>query len=478
MRRSHKVVLYLALFSASCLRDEGTASGQAKPNDQGTDLIDAIADAAESAVQSVVNISATRTRQRARPEGLPPFFDDPYLRDLFDGLPRRPQVEGSLGSGVIVSQDGLILTNHHVVARAQQIIVTLAGGRELEAVVVGSDPPSDLAVLRVQGDDLDLVPLRFADSSRLRLGQVVLAIGDPFGVGQTVTMGIVSATGRANMGIVDYEDFIQTDAAINPGNSGGALVDVEGALVGINTAIVSRSGGSAGIGFAIPSNMAKLIMESLVEEGKVTRGWLGVVIQELTPAIAEAIGLSSNRGVLISDVTAGSPAAEAGLTAGDVIREINGQPVDDSSDLRNAIAANRPGREVRLSVIRQERTRTVRVELAEQPSLRNAARLTPEISEPGRLGLTLAPVDDQTRRRFSIDPGIAAGALVLAVSPASAADLAGIKPRDVILQVGTKAVRGPKDALAMLTASDGPVAIKLSRGGVSLFVVLRPPGES
>ncbi|HEY6724241.1 MAG TPA: trypsin-like peptidase domain-containing protein [Polyangiaceae bacterium] len=303
-----------------------------------------LASIAEAATQSVVSVSSTLARRE--PAAGP--FDDPRFR--YFGSPER-QARG-LGSGVIVAKDGTVLTNSHVVDKASEIMVTLPDGREFKAEVRGSDPKSDLAVLKLQGDFGDLKPIEMGDSKRLRLGDVVLAIGNPFGLGQTVTMGIVSATSRAGMGIVDYEDFIQTDAAINPGNSGGAMVNMEGKLVGINTAILSRSGGYQGIGFAIPTAMAQPIMKSILEHGKVVRGWLGVGIQDIDADLQQALGLEERKGALVSALTAGGPAASAGLERGDVVVEFAGQPVASATAFRNRVAAAAPGSHQKLVVIR------------------------------------------------------------------------------------------------------------------------------
>lgn len=296
-----------------------------------------ISDVAERVVAGVVNIASEKVvRETGGPPQFGPLFNEPFFRHFFGGPPgpgSRPQErrENSLGSGVIVSHDGVVLTNNHVIENADKIRVALADGRELDAEVVGRDPESDLGVLKLKGELKDLKPLVFGDSDTLRLGQVVLAIGNPFGIGQTVTMGIVSAKGRASVGIVQYEDFIQTDAAINPGNSGGALVNMHGELVGINTAIISRSGGYQGVGFAIPTKMARPIMESLLQHGKVARGWLGVAIQDVTPELREALGVGAEKGVLLSDVTPGSPADKGGLKRGDIVLKLNGQVMDSSA---------------------------------------------------------------------------------------------------------------------------------------------------
>lgn len=324
-----------------------------------------ISDVAERAVQSVVNISTSRTVQSG-PASFDPFFSDP--RSPFGGGEPSERKASSLGSGVIVSSSGRVLTNNHVVQGADDIKVTLSNGTELSAKLVGTDPRSDVAVLQLQGTLPPLKPLAFADSSSLRLGEVVLAIGDPFGVGQAVTMGIVSAKGRASVGIVDYEDFIQTDAAINPGNSGGALVNMRGELVGINTAILSRSGGYQGIGFAIPSNMARQISDMLVKDGRVKRGYLGVNIATVNQDVAKQVGLKIDHGVLVTGVAPDGPAGKAGLRDGDVIVSMDGDEVKDAGKLRNTIAMSATGRSVDLQVVRGTAKQKVTVKLSELPA--------------------------------------------------------------------------------------------------------------
>ncbi len=311
-----------------------------------TTLTDAsIPDVAERVIDSVVNISVAQA-VRGGPASTDPWYTDPDS----PGYGTKPRRQGSKGSGVIVNAQGRILTNAHVVNGADEIIVTLHDGSELNAMIVGIDPKADLAVIQLKGKIPALKPLPFGDSNTLRLGEVVLAIGDPFGVGKSVTMGIVSAKGRGNMGIEEYEDFIQTDAAINPGNSGGALVNLKGELVGINTAIASKSGGYAGIGFAIPTSMAKPIMEMLVRDGKVVRGYLGVNIVTVTAALAQENKLGATRGAAIASIQTGSPAHKAGLNEGDVVTAINGTDIRSSDVLRNTIAMIKPGTVVELVV--------------------------------------------------------------------------------------------------------------------------------
>jgi serine protease Do len=324
-----------------------------------------IPDVAERVVDSVVNISTSHSVE-AGPAAFDPFFSNPFSPGFGDPGDRKAM---SKGSGVIVTPSGRILTNAHVVKDADDIKVTLHDGNDYEAKVVGVDPKADLAVIQLKGNVPVLKPLTFGDSSTLRLGDVVLAIGDPFGVGKSVTMGIVSAKGRGGMGIEEYEDFIQTDAAINPGNSGGALVNLKGELIGINTAIASKSGGYAGIGFAIPTNMARPIMEMLIKDGKVSRGYLGVSIGTVTPVIAKEYNLPTQRGALIAGVDPKGPASRIGLVEGDVVVGLNGTEIRTGDVLRNTIAMIRPGTTVELLVMRKTGNKeTVKAKLGELPA--------------------------------------------------------------------------------------------------------------
>jgi serine protease Do len=437
-----------------------------------------IADVAEKSVASVVNLSSEKVVRGPVGDPFGPFFGDPLFRHFFDegfffpGIPRERR-ELSLGSGVVVREDGIVLTNHHVVERAEDIRVTLADGREYEAEILGTDPPTDLALLRLEGDTGRLEPLPFGDSDRLRLGDVVLAIGNPFGVGQTVTMGIVSAKGRSNMGIVDYEDFIQTDAAINPGNSGGALIDTEGKLVGINTAIITRSGGYQGIGFAIPSNMARSVMESLLDEGRVVRGWLGVVIQEITSDLAAALGLEGVQGVLVSDVAPDSPAARAGLERGDVILRFDGEPVDRTGQLRNRVAAAGEGAEVKLHVLRDDDELSIAASLGELPTevVEPPEGAPPAGATPG--GLALAPLDETARRHLRVPDHVEGGVVVRRISPRSPALRAGLRRGDVIREVDRQPVHSVAEFRQRYETAGDPVLLLVQRGTSVLFLPLR-----
>jgi len=321
------------------------------------------ADAVAFAAPAVANIYTRKTVVTQNP-----LFDDPLFRHFFGdrfGAPRSRQ-ETSLGSGVIVSQQGYILTNNHVIAGADEIEVALHDGRTARAQVVGTDPETDLAVIKVQLDKLPAIML--GDSDRLRVGDVVLAIGNPFGVGQTVTQGIVSAMGRTQLGISTFENFIQTDAAINPGNSGGALIAASGELVGINTAIFSRSGGSQGIGFAIPVSLARGIMQEIVEQGHIRRGWLGIEIQEMTPALAESFDLGDQTGIIIAGILRRGPADRAGLKPGDIILSIDGQPVQDAHSALNLITQARPGQTIHIQGLRNRQRFDLKAEVSERPT--------------------------------------------------------------------------------------------------------------
>lgn len=323
------------------------------------------ANAVDVAAPAVVNVFTTKTVARS---GIPPV-DDPALRRFFDELLPRERQQTNLGSGVIVNEQGYVLTNNHVIEGSDEISVALLNGRSVKATIVGRDPESDLAVLRIPLDGLPVI--LFGDSEALRVGDVVLAIGNPFGVGQTVTQGIVSAMGRNQLGISTFENFIQTDAAINPGNSGGALINPNGELVGVNTAIFSRTGGSEGIGFAIPTSLVKTIMSQIIEHGEAIRGWLGIEIQTLTPELAESFGAADSAGLVVAGVLADGPAARAGLRPGDVITRIDGQPVSDAREALNIIAQTAPGSTLDLQGLREGKPIDIKVTASKRPSPRS-----------------------------------------------------------------------------------------------------------
>jgi serine protease Do len=424
-----------------------------------------IADIAERVTSSVVNISSERmVKQQQMPF---PFFFGP--QDGGQGGPERKQ-QGS-GSGVIVGADGIVLTNNHVVEEATEIKVTTSDKREFVAEVVGTDAKSDLAVLRLKGPIEGLKPLAMGDSSRMRLGDVVLAIGNPFGVGQTVTMGIVSATGRADVGIVDYEDFIQTDAAINPGNSGGALVNMRGELIGINTAILSRSGGYQGIGFSIPTKMAQPIMESLISKGRVSRGFLGVGIQDLNAELASALGVAvGTRGILISDVRPDGAAAAAGIKQGDIVVKVDGTPVESAGRFRNLIGAKGGNAIAVLDILRAGKPVAVQVKLAELEEAPVAHKKS-DAKDPSTLGLELAPLTDAIRKRLELDDKEPGSVIVAGVGRGSPSEEAGIRPGDVLLEINRQPVKDLASAQRLLKGGD-KVVVLVRRGGGSRYVVL------
>ncbi len=425
--------------------------------------------------------TTTKPRQSSMPEF--PGFENPFFRRFFGEDPdeapgnpgsrrrgfRAPPQHG-LGSGVIVTKDGYILTNNHVVDGADEVKVALQDGREFEAKVVGRDPKTDVAVLKIEAKDLPFVTM--ADSDRIEVGDLALAVGNPFGIGQTVTMGMISATGRANVGI-DYEDFIQTDAAINPGNSGGALVDVEGRLIGINTAILSRSGGNQGIGFAIPTNLARDIMEKLVHDGKVTRGYVGLMIQDLTGALAREFKLKDNHGALVGDVVPKGPADKAGLKTGDVVLEFAGKPVRDSRQFRLQVARTSPGQQVPLKVLRDGETKTFELKIQELPGGQSVAKSDRSAPDEGTLnGVEVSNISPEARQRFNIPDNIK-GALVTDLEPDCAAAEAGLSVGDVILEINRQPVKNADEAVRLTERpKDKTTLLRLWSKGGSRFLVV------
>lgn len=385
--------------------------------------------------------------------------------------PMVPRQEG-IGSGVIVSADGYILTNNHVVDGADEVKVALQDGHEFTAKVIGRDPKTDIAVVKIDGSSLPAVPM--ADSDKVEVGDRVLAIGNPFGIGQTVTTGIVSATGRASGIGLDYEDFIQTDAAINPGNSGGALVDAEGRLIGINTAILSRSGGNQGIGFAIPANLAREVMTSLINEGHVTRGYLGVMIQDLNPSLVKEFKLKDGKGALVGDVTPKGPADKAGIESGDVILEFNGKKVADSRHLKLEVGRTAPGQDVTVKVLHDGSVKNIKVAVKEMPGTEKLAKnSSKESDDNGTLnGVTVGDLDREVHRQFNV-PDNVKGAVVTEVSPDSAAAEAGLQPGDVIQEINRKPVRTADEAVKLTEkGADKTTLLRVWRNGGSRFVVV------
>jgi len=409
----------------------------------------------EKVSPAVVKIETTATIKDIGMQNFP-GFNDPFWRQFFgnqfgrDLSPQNlgPEVEHGLGSGVIVTKDGYILTNNHVVDGAKEVKVTLPDGREFTAKVIGRDPKTDIAVVKIDANNLPTIPM--ADSHNVKVGDVVLAVGNPFGVGETVTEGIVSAKNRGGMGIEHYEDFIQTDAPINPGNSGGALVDVDGRLVGINTAIMSRSGGSQGVGFAIPSDLARGVMESLIKYGHVTRGYLGVMIQDITPALAPEFDLKNDHGAIVSQVEPNGPAQQAGFKDGDVIVKFNSDQITDSRQLQLDVAATKPGSEVPVQILRNGDEKTLEVTIKPMPGTEQLAEAGSQNgSDTGTLnGVTVGDLNQQAREQYNIPKNIN-GALITQVDPTSASAQAGLQPGDVIESINRHPVKDADEAIQL-----------------------------
>ncbi|HEV3029593.1 MAG TPA: Do family serine endopeptidase [Planctomycetota bacterium] len=439
---------------------------QSAPGGQDHSSESSIPDIAERVSPAVVSIYSTRPVASASPFG--PGFEVPFG-------PEKRGEQQSLGSGTIVAADGVILTNNHVVDHARDIRVVLADRREFVAKIIGTDHKTDVALLRIDAKNLPVLPL--GDSSKMRIGETVLAVGNPLGIGQTVSRGIISAKGRANVGVTDYEDFLQTDAAINPGNSGGALVSLRGELIGINTAIASRTGGFQGIGFAIPSNMARQVMDLLLKDGKVSRGQMGVLVQDLTPSLAAAMNGAPKEGVLVGDVLEKSPAEKAGLRRGDIITKIDGEGVRSSSDLRNRVAIRGAGKEVRLTLWRGGETKEVPIKLRGEPEEKKAAPAAEEDSdsraEPGSssglAGIRVTPATPALLRRAGL-PSSLRGIVVTAVE--SSAAFSGLHEGDLILEVNRKAVESAEDLRREVQEGPRSALLAVRRDQGTIFVAV------
>ena len=434
--------------------------------------------AAESVAPSVVSIrSAVRVAGPGGMSGrslLREFFGDEFF-ERFDvpegGGGGGGAIRRGRGTGFVVSEDGFILTNNHVVRNASEVRVQLSGGEEFTAEVVGADPGTDLALLKI--DASGLTPVTFGDSDGLRIGEWVVAVGDPFGLESTITVGIVSAKGRRGVGITDYEDFIQTDAAINPGNSGGPLVNTRGEVIGVSTAIATRTGGNLGVGFAIPSSMAESIYKSLRDDGVVTRGYLGVTIQDLNEGLARSFGFEGTDGVLVAGVEEGGPADEAGLREGDIIVSLDGDEVTSMSDLRLRVAAAEPGSELGVRVFREGRTRTFTARLGErEPDLSSASRSRDRDTLSQRLGLGARTLGPELARQLGAD--VDGGVVVTEVRPLSPAARAGLRPRDIITRVGETRIENTRELRESLLDSGLEEGVRLTvlTGGRQRYVFL------
>lgn len=425
---------------------------------------EAMAKVAERVKPAVVNISTSRTVKTERH----PFLDDPLFRRFFgEPGPQKRRVT-NLGSGVIATSDGYILTNNHVIEGADDIIVRLAGGKEYKGKPIGMDPRTDIAVIKI--DETALPTVAWGDSDKIRVGEVVLAVGNPYGLNQTITMGIISALGRSGIGITDYEDFIQTDAAINPGNSGGAMVNIRGEIIGINTAIFSTTGGYQGIGFAIPSNMAKHVMDSIINQGKVVRGYLGVTIQKLTPELAKQFNLKDELGVLLVEIVEGGPADKGGLKRGDVITEYDGKKIDAPHHFRNMVAATKPGKTVEIKIIRNGKLLTTKVAIGELP-------VEPQVVASAQFenvlrGVSVQELTEDILRKFGITKKIKGVAVnnVEEKSPAAGVLMKG----DIIVEINRKPIPSVNEYNNIVSKieKNQDTLLLIVRGGAFLYITI------
>ncbi len=456
----------IMLSAATIKFNEAPSNFKRVMPESGDNIVISYYDAIKKAKDSVVNISTKKKIKMPHMQNMP-LLNDPFFKQFFgpmfkNRLPKN-RVQRSLGSGVIISSDGYIVTNNHVIQNADEITVTLPGDdKEYKAKVIGKDALTDIAVIKI--DKKDLKAIKVADSSKIKLGDVVFAIGNPFGIGETVTQGIISALNRQNVGINTYENFIQTDAAINPGNSGGALVDSRGALIGINSAIITRSGGNNGIGFAIPSNMMKDVVKKLVEKGKIERGYLGVMIEDLKGDLKDVY--QHKEGALVVDVTKGSAAEKAGLKRGDLIIEVNGKKIEDANELKTVIGSYPPNKEVEIKYERNKKVYTTKVKLGERPG--TAESLNSESS----LGIEAQNLDERIRKMYNI-PSDVEGVFVRDVKEGSKAEKAGIKPGDVIIQIEDMEIKNIDDLKKAVKKYKPPYRVYVKRQGIPLILVIK-----
>jgi len=424
----------------------------------------------KAVLPSVVNISSSKV-VKASAEGMEQLQMDPMFRQFFGqgGMEvPKDRREKALGSGVIVSPEGYILTNNHVIDGATDVKVTLSDKREFQARIVGADPKTDVAVLKIQATNV--IPLTIGNSSNVEVGDVAIAVGDPFGVGQTVTKGIISAKGRGGLGIEDYEDFLQTDAPINPGNSGGALVNDRGELIGINTAIISHgSGGSQGIGFAVPSNLARQVMDQILKNGKVVRAYLGILPQDVTPTMAKAFGEKDAKGIVVGDVSPSSPAQDSGIQRGDIILELNGKPISDSNQLRMSISMMAPGTSVQLKTLRNGNERNLTVKLAEMPTETAKLNSQQEGGSKALDGVEVSNLNPAIAQQLGV-PDNTKGVVVTNVDPASKMAESGLSRGDVIQEVNHQSVKNISEFQNALQKSADQPLLLVNRGGRTLYI--------
>ncbi len=468
------LVLCLTLVASQAIAQNDTSDDMAVLNRSSKAFVNIV----KKAKPAVVNIKVEKTS--SSPEGMTPedMFNNPFFEHFFGPQFRqqhpqpREYKQRALGSGFIISKDGFILTNNHVVEGADSIKVTLSDNRDFDAKVIGTDPQSDVALLKI-ADPENLPVLPLGDSSKLEAGEWVIAIGNPFGLSQTVTVGVVSATGRSSIGINDYENFIQTDAAINPGNSGGPLINGQGQVIGINTALYSRTGGYMGIGFAIPINMVRSIEDQLQKQGKVTRGWLGIVIQDVNEDLAQSFGLKHVGGILISEVQKDSPASAAGLKQGDVILRLNDVELKNVSDLRNRVALLQPGSKAMLDIMRDGREKKVQVTIGEQPAnfAKGGGMYPSQDQLLNQYGLTLQELTPELSKKFGYDEN--SGLIISNVASDSAAEAAGLKPGQLVEEVNRQRVRNLQDLNnALQNTSSNKILLRVRAGNYSTYVVL------
>ena len=477
-KQTYRILIFITVWLISGLifsLNPGLSSHSyaqdSKVSEQSIDILtktgQAMAEIAEAVKPAIVNISTTRT---IKIQGRDQFLDDPFFKRFFGDqfkMPKERKTAG-LGSGVIVSSDGYILTNYHVIKDADEIKVLLSDKRDFKGKVVGTDPKTEIAVIKIEATNLPTI--KWGDSNRLKVGEIVLAIGNPYGLNQTVTMGIVSAVGRANVGIAEYEDFIQTDAAINPGNSGGALVNVKGELVGINTAIFSTSGGYQGIGLAIPSDMAKDVMDSLIAKGKVVRGWLGVSVQSITPELAKQFNLKEEKGALVGDVVEESPAEKAGIQRGDIITSYEGKKIDEPYQLRNMVANTSPGKEVELTIVREITTKTIKVTISEQPA--EVQKLSKGEYDNLLRGVTVQNLTPEIYKQLNL-PKKLKGVVVSEIDEESPAVMVLVQG-DIIQEINRKKITSTRDYenIVAKIKPEEDILLLVFRNGSSIYITL------